>query len=247
MDRMLFVAMAAAKQTMQAQSVAANNLANINTTGFRKDLEASMNVHVNGAGHPSRSYSVLAGQGFDASVSSLMQTGNPLDIAIQGEGWIAVQADDGTEAYTRAGNLQVNANGNLQTAAGQLVLGNGGPITLPPYNRVDVGADGTLSILPIGGNATNLAVVDRIRLVNPPAGDLYKAADGLMRIREGRPEAAADAGVQVVAGSLESSNVNGVDEMIRQIELARRFEAQIRMMSIAQELDQSSDDLLRNV
>lgn len=244
MDRMLYVAMASAKQTMQAQSVAANNLANINTTGFRKDLEASMNVNLDGPGHQSRAYSVLSGQGFDPAHGSIMQTDNPLDVAINGDGWLAVQAEDGSEAYTRAGDLRVTNSGMLTTAGGEPVLGNGGPITLPPYSRLEIGADGTISILPVGGDSTTLATVDRLRLVNPPAGNLVKGQDGLMRTRDGNA-ALADAGVQVIGGSLEKSNVNGVEEMVRQIELARRYEAQIRLMSTAKDLDRSTDQLLR--
>lgn len=244
MDRMLYVAMAAAKQTMQAQSVSANNLANINTTAFRKDLEASMNVNLNGPGHESRAYSILSGQGFDPTHGSIIQTGNPLDIAINGDGWIAVQANDGSEAYTRAGDLRVTNEGMLVTSGGEPVMGEGGPVTLPPYSSLEIGTDGTISILPVNGDSTALAAVDRLRLVNPPPENLIKGRDGLMRLRDGN-NAVADARVQVMSGSLEKSNVNGVEEMVRQIELARRYEAQIRLMSTAKELDRATDQLLR--
>jgi flagellar basal-body rod protein FlgF len=244
MDRMLYLAMVGAQQTMKAQGVSANNLANVNTTGFRRDLEAFATAPMQGPGHASRAYGVGQGHGIDTTAGSIQQTGNPLDVAISGQGWLAVQADDGTEGYTRAGNLRANANGQLTTAAGNPVLGNGGPIALPPHESVEIAQDGTISVRPRGAPANVTIEVDRLRLVNPDPAGLSKGGDGLIRMA-GDEEPAADANVQVVAGALESSNVNAVDAMVRQIELARRFEMQMKMMSAARDTDQASDRLLR--
>ena len=245
MDRMLYVAMSAAKQTMLSQAVVANNLANINTHGFRRDLETVMQVNLEGDGANTRSYSAVRGLGFDASVGHFESTGNPLDIAIQGEGWLAVQGQDGRDAYTRAGNLQVDTNGTLMTSTGLLVLGEGGPVTLPPFDRIQIGSDGTVSLRPPGAPSTALAIIDRLLLVNPPLSDLEKGSDGLIYARAGADDVAPDGNVRLASGVVEGSNVNGVDQMVRQIELARRFDMQIKIMSEAGEMEDSTDSLLR--
>lgn len=246
MDRMLYIAMAAAKQTMQSQAVVANNLANINTTAFRRDLETSMHLNVVGTGAGTRAYSTITGLGFDSSVGGMTQTGNPLDAAIHGEGWFVVQGLNGRDAFTRAGNFQVDSAGLMQTSSGQPVLGESGPVTLPPFERVVIGRDGTISIKPPGAPGGAMAIIDRLRLVNPPVGELEKGPDGLMYLPEGAEDPAPDASVQVASGVLENSNVLGVEQMVRQIELARRFDMQVKMMSEAGELEDATDSLLRS-
>ncbi|MEQ6341993.1 MAG: flagellar basal-body rod protein FlgF [Gammaproteobacteria bacterium] len=244
MDRMLYVAMSGAKQTMLAQAVNTNNLANVNTTGFRSDLEAFRSLPVYGPGYPSRVYAQTETPGTDLLAGTLSTTGRELDVAVNGAGWIAVQAADGSEAYTRAGDLRVTVNGQLETGAGRPVMGNGGPIAVPPFEKLEIGADGTISIRPVGQAANALAVVDRIKLVNPPLGQMEKGTDGLMRVKDGK-SAVADAAVQLSSGVLESSNVNAVEAMVRMIELGRQFETQIKMMRAAQENDAASAQLMR--
>ncbi|MBI2779851.1 MAG: flagellar basal-body rod protein FlgF [Gammaproteobacteria bacterium] len=244
MDRMLYVAMSGAKQTMLAQAVNTNNLANVNTTGFRADLEAFRSLPVYGPGYPSRVYAQTETPGTDLLAGTLSTTGRELDVAVNGAGWIAVQAADGSEAYTRAGDLRVTVNGQLETGAGRPVMGNGGPIAVPPFEKLEIGADGTISIRPVGQAANALAVVDRIKLVNPPLGQMEKGTDGLMRVKDGK-NAAADAAVQLASGVLESSNVNAIEAMVRMIELGRQFETQIKMMRAAQENDAASAQLMR--
>lgn len=244
MDRMLYVAMSGAKQTMLAQAVNTNNLANVNTTGFRSDLEAFRSLPVYGPGYPSRVYAQTERPGMDFLAGTLSTTGRELDVAVNGDGWIAVQAADGSEAYTRAGDLRVTVNGQLETGAGRPVMGNGGPIAVPPFEKLEIGVDGTISIQPVGQAPNALAVVDRIKLVNPPLGQMEKGTDGLMRVKDGK-DAAADAAVQLSSGVLESSNVNAVEAMVRMIELGRQFETQIKMMRAAQENDAASAQLMR--
>lgn len=243
MDRMLYIAMSGARQTMQAQIVNAQNLANVNTTGFREDLIAFASRPVGGDGLPSRVYNSAYSVGTDVSPGTIHTTGNDLDVAIDGEGWIAVQAADGTEAYTRAGDLRIDSAGLLVTGAGRPVLGNGGPIAIPPAETLAIGGDGTISIRPVGQAPNTLAVVDRIKLVNPPAGGLTKGPDGLMRLAGG-VESVPDAGVTLVAGALELSNVNPVDALVSMMDLARQFEMQIKMMQTAKENDEASARLL---
>jgi flagellar basal-body rod protein FlgF len=244
MDRLLYVAMTGAKETMRAQAVNTNNLANANTTGFHADLQAFRSLSVNGPGHPSRAYGVAEGTGIDFSPGSVVATGRDLDVAIDGEGWLAVQSPDGSEAYTRAGNLRLDSTGVLSTGAGHPVMGNGGPIALPPFDKLEIAPDGTISIRPLGQEPKSMAIVDRIKLVNPPAGDIFKDGDGLVHLR-GNESAAEDAGVHLLTGAIESSNVNAVEAMVNMIQLARQFETQVKVMQNAEENDRASAQLMR--
>ncbi|HEB81162.1 MAG TPA: flagellar biosynthesis protein FlgF, partial [Chromatiales bacterium] len=150
----------------------------------------------------------------------------------------------GSEAYTRAGDLHLSTNGILETSTGRPVLGNGGPIAIPPHQKLNIGSDGTVSIVPLGQLPNTLAVVDRIKLVNPPLADLTRGPDGLFVPRDGKP-APADASVRLVSGALESSNVNPVDSMVRMIELARSFDMQVKVMQAARRNDAATAQLMR--
>ena len=244
MDRSIYIAMTGASEIMHAQAVNAHNLANANTTGFRADLEAFKSLPMYGPGYPSRVYALAEQTDVDFTPGALINTGRDLDVAVNGEGWIAVQGADGNEAYTRAGNLQVDSNGLLTTGAGHPVMGNAGPIALPPYKKLEIAADGTLSIQPLGQAPNSLAVVDRIKLVNPELKNLTKGYDGLIRTRQG-DVAAPDAAVRLSSGRLESSNVNSVEAMVNMIELARQFELQVKMMATTEESDKLSAQLMR--
>jgi flagellar basal-body rod protein FlgF len=245
MDRLIYTAMSGAKQAFLQQAGVAQNLANVSTTGYRAMEHRFRAVPILGAGQASRAFTV------DASVSNvfdagpLLTTGRPLDVALQGEGWIAVQAANGEEAYTRAGNLKTDANGLLQTSAGLNVLGEGGPISLPPDNNVAIAADGTVSSIPRfgAGAINNVNVVGRIKLVNPPENDLVRGDDGLFRTRNG-VAAPVDENVRLVSAALEGSNVNPVDAMVRMISLARQFEMQIKMLQTADTNANAASQLL---
>ncbi|MDP1707785.1 MAG: flagellar basal-body rod protein FlgF [Gammaproteobacteria bacterium] len=244
MDRMIYVAMNGAQQTMLAQSIHTHNLANVSTTGFRADLAVFQSLPVSGPGWASRTYAQPQASEVDLTQGQIMNTGRELDVAINGVGFIAVQAPDGSEAYTRTGDLQISPNGLLETGAGHPVLGNGGPIALPPAEKIEIGADGTISIRPVGQSATTLAIVDRIRLVNPPPESLGKSADGLLRDKEGI-QAVPDAKIRLISGALEGSNVNAVEAMVSIIALARGFEVQVKLMKAAEETDSASAQLMR--
>lgn len=243
MDRMLYLAMSAAKQMMNAQALATQNLANASTVGFKADFEAVRAMPVYGPGLPSRAFAMTERPGTNFAPGSIETTGNDLDVAINGEGFIAVLAADGSEAYTRAGDLQLTVNGQLQTAAGLPVLGNGGPIALPQAESVTIGTDGTISIRPVGQDANALAQVDRIRLVKPDPALLTKGADGLIRLKDGS-SAPPDASVRVTRGAIEQSNVNSVAEMVRIIEHARQYEMAVKAMATAQQMDAADARLL---
>jgi flagellar basal-body rod protein FlgF len=242
MDRMVYIGMVGARDTADAQAVVSNNLANAGTTGFRADLEQQRAAPVYGPGQASRAYALAETPASDLTPSAPIQTGRDLDVAIQGDGWIAVQAPDGNEAYTRAGDLRVAAGGILTTGAGHPVLGNGGPIALPPVQKLEIGSDGTISAQLLG--QTNMVVLDRIKLVSTGDQDqLVKGEDGLFRLASG-DEAPPDAGVSLISGAIESSNVNSVDALVRMIDLSRLFELQVKVMKEAENTDAATTRLL---
>jgi len=244
MDRMLYVAMTGAQQTLKAQTVNNHNLANVSTTGFRADLAAFRSQAVDGTGYASRVYATNGTIGWDDKSGALLSTGRDLDVAINGPGWIAVQGPDGKEALTRAGNLQVDANGQLMTATGRPVLGDGGPINIPPYTSIFFARDGSISIVAQGQTPDTTSTVGRIKLVNPPNDQVERGDDGLFRMKNGS-EAAPDAAVKLDAGVLESSNVNTAEAMVNMIELARQFEMQVKAIRAAEENGAAAAQLMR--
>ena len=233
MDRMIYVAMSGAKQTLGQQATVAHNLANLTTGGFRAETSVFRAVPLVGEGAPTRAFVIDSTPGADFTPGVIQSTGRDLDIAVQGKGWLAVQAPDGSEAYTRAGSLQLNENGVLQTRAGHAVFGDGGPLSVPNDTQVTIASDGTVSTVPTGNRPAANAVVGRIKLVNPPEGSLERGSDGLFRVRGGAA-AAADSNVRVVSGALEGSNVNAVDAMVSMIALARQFDMQMKMLQNAE-------------
>ena len=241
---MLFIAMNGAKQMNTAQAINSNNLANASTIGFKADFHTNLSQQVYGPGHPSRVYSSITDAGVDLRAGSVVSTGRELDIAIKGSGWMAVQAADGSEAYTRAGDLQVDNLGRLTTGAGHILLGNGGPISVPANAKLEIGSDGTISVQPLGQSASTLAVVDRIKLINPEKDQLQKGLDGLMHLKPGQ-KALEDSSVQVVSGSLEASNVSTVSALVKMIELARQYESHVKVMQSVEENDRASAEMIK--
>lgn len=244
MDKMLWVAMTGADQLLDAQSIVAHNLANASTQGYRADLHAFSSYLVQGPGFPTRIDALAEQLGFDPRVGTLQDTGRPLDVAVRGPGYLAVQAPDGAEAYTRAGDLRVNAEGLLETATGLPVLGDGGPVSVPPAAKIEIGGDGTVSVVPQGLGPEALAAIGRLRLVNPPHEQLVKGPDGLLRMRDAT-QAPADATVRLTSGALESSNVNVAETLVEMIEISRQFEMQVRLMNTADSNDAAVQQLLR--
>ncbi|MDP3877122.1 MAG: flagellar basal-body rod protein FlgF [Methylobacter sp.] len=235
MDRSLYIAMSGAKQTLLAQAANANNLANTQTTGFKSDLEQFRSRPLTGAGYPSRVYAMNEKPWLDFSPGATQTTGNDLDVAIKGEGYLAVQGADGKEAYSRAGDLRVTPEGVLETGAGLQVLGQDGPILIPPAEKLTIGGDGTISIIPLGaGNATTQVEVGQIKLVKVAPENLEKGNDGLLHSKDGNP-VAANVDVALASGVLEGSNVNAITAMVDMIELARNFELQTKVMKSVDE------------
>jgi len=232
MDKLIFTAMTGASHVMKQQAALTENLANTNTPGFRASINTFRAVPLVGEGLPTRTFVVDSTPGSDFSQGAMQVTGRALDVAVQGHGWFAVQMADGSEAYTRNGSFQLTTEGVLQTRTGLNVLGDGGPITIPPNTEVSIGTDGTISTVPSGAVPTPVVSVGRIKLVNPQEEMMTRGDDGFYRNKDGST-AVADASVQVSAGSLEGSNVNSVGAMVDMITLARMYDLQIKMLQTA--------------
>ncbi len=233
MDRLIYTAMTGAKHIMEQQANTAHNLANVSTTGFRAQLDSFRAVPVIGDGMPTRAFVVDATVGTDYSQGAFQHTGRALDVAVQGKGWLAVQLEDGSEAYTRQGSLKINENGVLQSAAGLPILGDGGPISIPPDVNVTIASDGTISSTERAGVPGQANVIGRLKLVNPPEEALVRGENGLFRLQDGG-EAEVDANVRVAGGTLEGSNVNAVDAMVTMISLGRQFEMHMSLLKNAE-------------
>jgi len=244
MDKLLYIAMTGAREASYAQATTAHNLANAKTAGFKADLAQFRAMPVYGDGMPSRVFAMSERPGYNLDSGPIETTNNPLDLAIRGPGWFVVQAADGSEALTRRGDLKITADGMLVNGVEQPVLGDGGPIILPPFEKIDIAKDGTITILPLGAEKTATAIVDRIRLVNPPSDSLSKREDGLFSVDE-PALLEPDAGVALHAGALEKSNVSVVEELTNMINLSRQFELQIKMMASVEERGQALDRLLQ--
>ncbi|MCB5162851.1 flagellar basal-body rod protein FlgF [Marinomonas algarum] len=245
MDKALYLAMSGGVQTMNAQTIHANNLANVSTTGFRSDFEQARAMPVYGNYHPSRVYAMTENPATRYTQGDMIQTGRDLDVAVAGDGFIAVFDENGQEAYTRAGDFQINAAGQLVTGRGLPVVGMSGPIFLPPSDSITIMSDGSISIVPQGGAGNEVAVLDQIKLVNPDQQNLRKEEDGLIHSRDGQIFQ-PDLNVTLATGFIESSNVNAVEEMTHIMNLARRFEMNVKMMdSIRNNADSSARILQR--
>jgi flagellar basal-body rod protein FlgF len=225
--------MTGAKHTLWQQAAVTHNLANAVTTGYRAETNAFRALPVFGEGSPTRAFVVDSTTGANFAPGAIQHTGRDFDVAVQGGGWIAVQTPDGGEAYTRNGSLQVGPNGLLQTRNGLTVLGDSGPIAIPPDTDVTVAKDGTISTVPTGQNLNAVSAVGRIKLVNPAEADLVRGADGLFRVQNAAT-VPADAGVTLISGALETSNVNVVDALVGMISLARQFDMQIKLLQSAE-------------
>ncbi|MDO8925595.1 MAG: flagellar basal-body rod protein FlgF [Sideroxyarcus sp.] len=232
MDRLIYTAMTGASHILQQQASVSQNLANVNTPGFRATIDTFRAVPLQGEGLPTRTFVVDSTSGTDFRPGVMQMTGRALDVAVDGKGWIAVEDASGKEAYTRNGSLQILPSGILQTRDGLNVVGDSGPITIPPDTEVTIAKDGTISTVPSTSQKNSVIVVGRIKLTNPPEAQMVRGEDSLFRTRDGNA-ADADANVNVASGSLEGSNVNMVESMVNMISLARQFDTQMKLLQTA--------------
>lgn len=250
MDRMIYTAMSGASQTLERQAAVAHNLANAASTGYRAEEHRLRAVAViPGAGSnalPTRAFVVDASTHTDFTPGPLQMTASPLDVAIQGQGWIALAMPDGSEAYTRNGSLQLDVNGVLQTRKGIPVQGDGGTISVPPDAKISVANDGTVSVVPESGAQNTVNALGRIKLVNPPEASLVRGGDGLFRMAN-NAAVEADPNVTLASGYLEGSNVNPVEQMVSMISLARQFDMQMKALTSADANDRSATAIITNL
>jgi flagellar basal-body rod protein FlgF len=243
MDRVIYIAMTGAREVTRQQAAVSHNLANISTHGFKQELNVFRALPVVGEGAKTRAFVLETTPRSDFTSGAIQQTERPLDVAVRGPGWIAVQDANGQEAYTRMGHLQISQNGIMQTTNGLNVLGDAGPVAVPPDQELLIGKDGTVSTVPIGQNLNAVAIAGRIKLVSPAEIDLVRGEDGLFRQKSGQP-AEADANVSLISGALESSNVNPAEAMVSMVSLARQFEMQMRVIRAAEDNNRSADKVL---
>lgn len=244
MDRMIYIGMAGAKQTLEQQASIANNIANVSTTGFRAQINSFMAVPVVGDELATRASVVATTPGADLRAGPLLPTGRALDVAVRGDGWLTVALPDGSEAYTRVGNLEVGPDGLLQTLGGRPLVGDAGPLAVPPGSTLTVTNDGLVTAQAGAEPNAGSTEIGRLKLVNPPSADLLRGEDGLFRLRPGVPAAEVDPGVRLRSGVLEGSNVNAVEAMVAMISNARRFEMQMKTLQTAESNDQHANKLL---
>lgn len=242
MDRMLYIAMSGAKEISLSQANNANNLANANTDGFKKDFNQFRAQHMEGPGWDSRAYSLDERPATDFSPGAVKVTGRDLDVMTQANGFLAVQTPDGQEALVRTASMQITNEGTLVDEKGNPMLNEGGvPITLPPARQVQIASDGTISIVPAGANNNLMVQLDQLRVVEPDVANLSKGLDGYIRNAGGALE---QANVRVVSGAKETSNVNTVEALTTMIELSRKYEMQVKMMNTSKTHAQKSDSLV---
>lgn len=245
MDKLLYIASSGANQDLVATSLRANNLANAQTNGFKAQLEQARSMPVYGEGLPTRVFAMTESPTNNYESGPMIQTGRDLDVAVQGDGWFAVQDAQDNEAYSRDGNFQLGADGVLEDVHGNVVMGDTGPIFLPvPLDNLNIAADGTISIRPQGAPESVLEEVGRLKLVKPEYRDMERGNDGLFRMQDGSI-AQADETVAIRTGMLEGSNVNAIDEMVNMLSLQRHYELQVKMMKKADTLDTRGNMLLR--
>ncbi|HQN64429.1 MAG TPA: flagellar basal-body rod protein FlgF [Methylophilus sp.] len=233
MDRMIYTAMTGAKHILEQQATNSHNLANATSTGFKAQVDAFRAVPVISEGLPTRAFVVDATAGADFRPGPIQTTGRDLDVAVLNKGWLVVQRDDGSEGYTRNGALKINENGILQTASGMNIMGDGGPISIPPDVKISIAKDGTVSSVSNGATPGPSNILGRLKLVNPAEENLTRKSDGLFGTKDGST-AEVDTNVSVASGALEGSNVNVVEAMVNMISLARQFETQMKLLQSAE-------------
>jgi flagellar basal-body rod protein FlgF len=244
MDRLIYTGLSAMRGSMARQTAVANNLANAQTTGFRAEMVNAQSLWLDGPGVSSRAFASEEVAGADMRTGTVQATGRELDIALMGDALLAVQTTDGASGYTRRGDLQVAASGLLTTGDGHPVLGQQGPITVPPSDFMSIDPQGRIWIVPPGGDPAQPQQLDRLKLVSPAGADIAKTLDGLFRVRDGGllPD---DPDAKLLSGSLEGSNVNPTTALVEMIEASKAWETQLKLISSARDMDNASSGLMQ--
>jgi len=243
MNPILFTAAKGAERVMLAQEVRANNLAQVNTVGFKAIMEHSSPMKLEGSGFTSSTTTRTNSASNNFAHGTEIRTDRPLDVQINGTGFFALEGRVGEpeELYTRAGNFTLTPEGNLMLGNRQ-VLGEGGAIVVPEFQAINISSDGVLSITPPGGGAE--MEIDTLKTVNPDYFDMTLDNSGLFVAKDGNM-LAADPDVKVRSGYLESSNVSSLEELVSMMSLSRQYEMQVKAMATASEIDKLGNQLLK--
>lgn len=244
MDKSIYVSMTGASEVFTAQAVKANNLANLSTPGFKAALVNQQTTEIYGDGLPTRAYAQSDVPGYDLSEGTVRTTGNDLDVAIKGDGWLVVTNEEGEQGLTRRGDLSLNSNGELVNGAGFYIEGAGGRIVIPPSEAMSIAEDGQISVVPIGADPSTKVIIDKIKLTNVQDESTLRLREDTLFDQGDGSSFEDDISVLITSGALESSNVNAVNELVDLISLTRKYELDVKMMSTAKENDESLAQLL---
>jgi flagellar basal-body rod protein FlgF len=244
MDRLIYTSLSALKGAMARQTATANNLANVSTPGFRAEMAEAQAIWLRGAQTNGRAVTSEEVLGADMRPGTVMSTGRSLDIAIEGQALLTVQAPDGDEAYTRRGDLQIAESGLLSTGDGHPIVGLQGPVILPPADSMEIDREGRIWIVPEGGDPQAPQEVGKLKLVSPVGTSVVKGLDGLFRV-PGNGTLPEDINARVKSGSLEGSNVNATFALTEMIEASRSWDVQLKMIGDARDLDAATAELMQ--
>ncbi|MEO1969676.1 MAG: flagellar basal body rod protein FlgF [Sphingomonadaceae bacterium] len=244
MDRLIYTALSGMQANMDRQRVIASNLANANTIGFRAEMLDQRPVTITGTPDEVRAMQIGRVRGADMAAGEIVDTGRSLDVALSGDAMMAVQADDGSEAYTRRGDLSISAAGLLVNGAGHPVLGDGGPITVPPDGKLSISPDGRISVTDPAASGQPPTEIGRIKLASWKGSPIQKGIDGLFRV-EGGGVLPTDEEAQLKSGALEQSNVKTTEVLVQMIEAQRSFALRSKFISTARDVDESGAQLMR--
>jgi len=250
MDRLIFTALNTIQSAQENSIVRSNNLANATVPGFRKDLEPKVvkTSFLDAVEEfETRAFALREGKNrFSREEGRIDYTEQPTDLAIRGEGFFVIQPKSGGEpALSRRGDFRIDATGVLSDGAGnQLLNAQGQPFAIPPFRELYIGDTGLVSIEPVGGEPGELVEVGQIATSLASGSDLKKFPDGHIRARDGSIPP-TDQESRLVQGYLESSNVNTVEELVENLRQQRAYELNVKMISMARELDESGASLMR--
>ena len=244
MDRLIYTSLTAMRGSMSRQTAIANNLANAQTPGFRADIANAQSLWLDGSGLDARALVSEEVLGADMRAGTVTQTGRDLDIAMQGDALLVVQATNGEEAYTRRGDLQISPSGLLTTGDGHPVQGGQGPVTIPPADAISIDQEGRVWIVPQGGDPENPQEVDRLRLATPTGSEIAKGLDGLFRVK-GEGILPDDPEARLLTRSLEGSNVTATSALVEMIEASRSWDTQLKMISDVRDMDSATANLMQ--
>ena len=258
MDRMVQTALNSMKMLMENQVATAHNLSNLSTPGFKQDVVTDFSsIYLNRQeGLEPRIVAAREVGKFSVEQGMLDNTKNPMDVAINGDGYFVVQPNNAEPAFSRRGDFSVNENGELLDGAGNKVLDAGmQPLVIPAFREINITGQGEILIQPIAAAPGELPVnAGTIATYVPQEGDLLKKSlDGKIRFD---PNINEDGSIEQIpiepnqqgklaVGFLEKSNVNAVEEMVNTIDQMRKFEMHVKLIQMAEELDQAGTSLLR--